>query len=95
MKKAALAAVLVAAALGNTAAATSKLLDQYKKYMHTKHTNCASCHTEKMPKKDTAGLNDLGKQVQAAKKPDGTIDWHKVPKPAHPTPAPAAAPPAS
>lgn len=92
MKKTALVVPLVALVFGHTAAATSKLMDQYKKNKHPKHASCSSCHVEKTPKKETAGLNDLGKQVQAAKKPDGTIDWHKVPKPAAPTPAP---PPAS
>ena len=88
MKKAALVVGLVAAVFGNTALATSKLLDQYKHQKHPHHANCQSCHVEKMPKKETADLNDLGKQVKDAKKPDGTIDWHKVPSPAKPKPTP-------
>ena len=42
--------------------------------------NCASCHVDKMPKKDKHDLNDFGKKVAwRAKGADGKIDWAKVP----------------
>ena len=78
MKKttAAVAATLAALALGSSALATMDMQKEYK--AKDPKANCASCHTEKMPKKDSAGLNDFGKKVQGAKGADGKIDWSKV-----------------
>ncbi len=71
---------LTALALGTTALATMDIQKEYK--AKDDKANCATCHTEKMPKKDTAGLNDFGKTVQAAKGKDGKIDWSTVKAPA-------------
>jgi mono/diheme cytochrome c family protein len=73
---AAVAATLAALALGSSALATMDLQKEYK--AKDPKANCASCHTEKMPKKDSAGLNDLGKKVKDAKGADGKVDWSKV-----------------
>ncbi len=70
-------ATLAALALGSSALATMEIQKEYK--AKDPKANCASCHVEKMPKKDTAGLNDFGKKVGEAKGADGKIDWAKVP----------------
>ena len=72
----AVVAALASLALGSSALATMEIQKEYK--AKDPKANCASCHVEKMPKKETAGLNDLGKKVQAAKGADGKIDWTKV-----------------
>ena len=72
----AVVAALASLALGSSALATMDIQKEYK--AKDPKANCASCHVEKMPKKETAGLNDLGKKVQAAKGADGKIDWTKV-----------------
>lgn len=81
MKKTLTAAVaaVAALALASTAFATMELQKEYK--AKDAKANCASCHTEKMPKKETAGLNDFGKKVAEAKGKDGKVDWSKVPAP--------------
>ena len=82
MKKTAtaLVAAVAALALGSSALATMEIQKEYK--AKDAKANCASCHVEKMPKKETAGLNDFGKTVKAAKGADGKIDWAKVTVPA-------------
>jgi cytochrome c553 len=72
----AIVATLAALALGSSALATMDIQKEYK--AKDPKANCASCHTEKMPKKESAGLNDLGKKVKAAKGADGKYDWSKV-----------------
>ena len=69
-------AALASLALGSSALATMDIQKEYK--AKDPKANCASCHVEKMPKKETAGLNDFGKKVLAAKGADGKIDWTKV-----------------
>lgn len=78
MKKTATAAVALLAtlALGSSAFATMDIQKEYK--AKDPKANCASCHVEKMPKKDKADLNDFGKKVKAAKGADGKYDWSKV-----------------
>lgn len=78
MKKttAAVVATLAALALGSSALATMDMQKEYK--AKDPKANCATCHTEKMPKKDKADLNDFGKKVQGSKGADGKIDWSKV-----------------
>jgi len=73
-------AVLATLALGSSALATMDIQKEYK--AKDAKANCASCHVEKMPKKETAALNDFGKTVKAAKGADGKIDWTKVTVPA-------------
>jgi hypothetical protein len=73
----AIIATFAALALGSSALATMDIQKEYK--AKDPKANCASCHVEKMPKKDTAGLNDFGKKVGEAKGADGKIDWTKVP----------------
>ena len=82
MKKTTTAVVAAFAALafGTTALATMEIQKEYK--AKDPNANCASCHTEKMPKKESAGLNDFGKTVKAAQGKDGKIDWSKVKAPA-------------
>ena len=70
-------AVLAALALGSTALATQDIYKEYKAKNAT--ANCASCHVDKMPKKEKHDLNDFGKKVLEAKGKDGKIDWAKVP----------------
>ena len=77
-------AAIVALVMGSTAFATSEIMKVYKNGVDGKgakdpKANCASCHKEKMPKKETAGLNETGEKVKAAKGKDGKIDWSKVP----------------
>ena len=81
MKKTTAAAVatFAALALGTTALATMDIQKEYK--AKDAKANCATCHTDKMPKKGAAGLNDFGKTVEAAKGKDGKIDWSKVKAP--------------
>ena len=47
--------------------------------------SCASCHTDKMPKKGAAGVNDMGKwlvdQKAARKAPAIDVAWLKDYKP--------------
>ncbi|HQR46107.1 MAG TPA: hypothetical protein PLB02_11190 [Thermoanaerobaculia bacterium] len=78
-KTTAAVAAITALALGSTGLATMEMQKEYK--AKDPAANCATCHTEKMPKKETAGLNDFGKTVQAAKGKDGKIDWSKVKAP--------------
>ena len=69
-------ATVAALALGSSALATMDIQKEYK--AKDPKANCATCHTEKMPKKDKADLNDFGKKVKAAKGADGKYDWSKV-----------------
>lgn len=69
-------ATIAALALGSSALATMDIQKEYK--AKDPKANCASCHTEKMPKKDKADLNDLGKKVKGATGADGKVDWSKV-----------------
>jgi cytochrome c553 len=79
MKKTTTAVAAIAAlVLGSTAFATTDIMKAYKKDKDPKAT-CASCHVAKMPKKDAAELNDLGKKVKAAEGKDKVIDWTKIP----------------
>jgi hypothetical protein len=85
MKKTTTAVAAIAALLlGSSAFATMDIMNRYKKGADGKDikdpkATCASCHKEKMPKKETAALNELGDKVKAAKGKDGKIDWSKVP----------------
>jgi hypothetical protein len=79
MKKTTTAVAAIAAlVLGSTAFATMDIMKEYKAGKDAK-ASCASCHKEKMPKKETAALNELGDKVKAAKGKDGKIDWSKIP----------------
>jgi hypothetical protein len=79
MKKttSAVIAVLASLALGSSALATQEIFKEYKAKNAT--ANCASCHVDKMPKKEKHDLNDFGKTVKAARGADGKVDWAKVP----------------
>ncbi len=78
MKKTTTAVAAIASlVLGSSALATMELQKEYK--AKDPKATCASCHKEKMPKKESHELNDLGKKVQAAKGKDGKIDWSKIP----------------
>ena len=78
MKKStgAVLATVASLALGSSALATMEIQKEYK--AKDAKANCASCHVDKMPKKDKHDLNDFGKKVLAAKGADGKIDWAKV-----------------
>ena len=84
MKKttAAVVATLAAVVLGSGALATMDIQKEYK--AKDAKANCASCHTAKLPKKESADLNDFGKTVKAAKGKDGKVDWSKVKVPEAP-----------
>ena len=73
-------AVLAALSLGSTALATMEIHKEYK--AKDPKASCATCHVDKMPKKEKHDLNDFGKKVAEAKGKDGKIDWTKVPAPA-------------
>lgn len=78
MKKstAAVIATLASLVLGTSALATMEIQKEYK--AKNASANCASCHVDKMPKKDAHELNDFGKTVKAARGADGKVDWSKV-----------------
>jgi hypothetical protein len=78
MKKttAAVLATLASLALGTSALATMEIQKEYK--AKDPKANCASCHVDKMPKKEAHELNDFGKTVKAARGADGKVDWAKV-----------------
>ena len=78
----AVVATLAAVALGSGALATMDIQKEYK--AKDPKANCASCHVEKMPKKESADLNAFGKTVKAAKGKDGKVDWSKVKAPEAP-----------
>ena len=79
MKKVTTAVVAIAAfAFASSALATMDIQKAYKEKGKLEKAACADCHKEKMPKKETAGLNDFGGTVKAAKGKDGKIDWTKV-----------------
>ncbi len=79
MKKTTTAVAAIAAlVVGSSAFATMDIQKEYKKDKDPK-ASCASCHKDKMPKKESHELNDLGKKVAAAKGKDGKIDWSKIP----------------
>ena len=78
----ALVAAVAALALGGTALATMPIHKEYK--AKDPKGTCASCHVDKMPKKEKHDLNDLVKKVAEAKGKDGKIDWSKVPAPKAP-----------
>ena len=75
----AVVATVAALALAGSALATMDMQKEYK--AKDPKANCATCHVEKMPKKEKADLNDFGKKVGEAKGKDGKIDWTKVPAP--------------
>lgn len=70
-------AAVAALALGSSALATMEIQKEYK--AKDPKASCASCHVDKMPKKDKHEMNDFGKKVLEAKGKDGKIDWAKVP----------------
>ena len=78
MKKttAAVLATLASLALGTSALATMEIQKEYK--AKDPKATCASCHVDKMPKKEAHDLNDFGKTVKAARGADGKVDWTKV-----------------
>ena len=69
-------AAVAALALGSSALATMDIHKEYK--AKDPKANCASCHVDKMPKKEKHDLNDFGKTVKAARGADGKVDWTKV-----------------
>lgn len=71
---------LTSIALGSSGLATMDNLKEYK--AKDPSANCATCHKDKLPKKESHELNDFGKTVLAAKGKDGKIDWSKVKVPA-------------
>lgn len=79
MKKttAAVIAAVAALALGSSALATMEFNKEYK--AKDPKATCATCHVDKMPKKEKHDMNDFGKKVLEAKGKDGKIDWSKVP----------------
>ena len=78
MKKTTTAVAAIAAlVVGSSAFATMDIQKEFK--AKDPKATCATCHKEKMPKKETAGLNEFGDKVKAAKGKDGKIDWSKVP----------------
>lgn len=81
MKKttAAVIATFAALALGTTGLATVDMQKEYK--AKDPAAKCETCHTAKVPKKESADLNDFGKMVKAAKGKDGKVDWSKVKAP--------------
>ncbi|MCE7956873.1 MAG: hypothetical protein DYH06_02895 [Acidobacteria bacterium ACB2] len=80
MKKTTVAVLTLASfVIGSAAFATMEIQKEYK--AKDASANCASCHVDKMPKKDKHDLNDFGKTVQAAKGKDGKADWSKVKAP--------------
>ena len=70
-------AAVAALALGTSALATMEIQKEYK--AKDPKASCASCHVDKMPKKEKHEMNDFGKKVLEAKGKDGKIDWAKVP----------------
>lgn len=70
-------AAVAALALGSSALATMEIQKEYK--AKDPKASCASCHVDKMPKKEKHEMNDFGKKVLEAKGKDGKIDWAKVP----------------
>lgn len=79
MKKTTTAVAAIAAlVLGSAAFGTSDIMKVYKKEKDPK-ANCASCHTDKAPKKESHGLNETGEKVKGATDDKGKIDWSKVP----------------
>ena len=70
-------AAVAALALGSSAHATMEIQKEYK--AKDPKASCASCHVDKMPKKDKHEMNDFGKKVLEAKGKDGKIDWAEVP----------------
>jgi hypothetical protein len=70
-------AVVASLALCGSALATMEIHKEYK--AKDAKANCASCHVDKMPKKEKHDLNDFGKKVLEAKGKDGKIDWAKIP----------------
>ncbi len=79
MKTTKIVASLVALAFAGSALATVAMQKEYK--AKDPKANCQTCHTEKMPKKGAADLNDFGKTVKAAQDKDGKVDWSKVQAP--------------
>jgi cytochrome c553 len=78
----AVVATLAAIALSSAALATMDIQKEYK--AKDAKANCASCHVAKMPKKESAELNDFGKTVKAAQGKDKKVDWSKVKVPEAP-----------
>ena len=78
----AVVATLAAVALSSAALATMDIQKEYK--AKDAKANCASCHVAKMPKKESAELNDFGKTVKAAQGKDKKVDWSKVKVPEAP-----------
>lgn len=70
-------AAVAALALCSSAFATMEIQKEYK--AKDPKASCASCHVDKMPKKEKHEMNDFGKKVLEAKGKDGKIDWAKVP----------------
>lgn len=70
-------AAIATLALGSSALATMEINKEYK--AKDPKATCATCHVDKMPKKDKHDMNDFGKKVLEAKGKDGKIDWSKVP----------------
>ena len=77
MKKTTTAALTLASfVLGSAALATMEIQKEFK--AKDPKANCASCHVDKMPKKDKHEMNDFGKTVKEARGKDGKVDWAKV-----------------
>ena len=78
----AVVATLAAVVMGSAALATMDIQKEYK--AKDAKANCQSCHVAKLPKKESAELNDFGKTVKAAQGKDKKVDWSKVKVPEAP-----------
>lgn len=78
-------ALLVGAMLAGRAEAGAPMLKKAKELGLTNVTNCQSCHVEKMPKKDSYKVNEMGQwlvdQKAARKAKDIDLAWLKEYKP--------------
>ena len=80
-----LAAFAAAGLLASTAAADVAMQKKAKELGIASVQNCASCHTDKMPKKGAAAVNEMGKwlvdQKAARKAAAVDVSWLKDYKP--------------
>jgi hypothetical protein len=79
------AAALAMVAMAASAQAGVPMQKKAKELGLTVVQNCQSCHVEKMPKKDTAAVNEMGQwlidQKQARKAKEIDVGWLKDWKP--------------
>jgi hypothetical protein len=83
MNKSRLGVVSLASAItlvAGTALATMDIQKEFlKKYPDSK-MKCGSCHTKAMPKKDDAGVNKFGADINKVKGKDGKYDFAALEK---------------